>query len=92
MPGNSEFRLTVCVNLPAVFSVRVPSTSYPRLTPYNLSHGCNSQYSVKIKNSQIREKRKPWSAQELLPVKKTAYKAFHTQEKNFTNQSHLPHF
>lgn len=52
MPGNSEFRLTVCINLPAVFSVQVPSTSHLRLTPCNLSPGCNSQDPpVKIKNS-----------------------------------------
>lgn len=52
MPGNTEFRLTECIHLPAVFSVQVPSTSYTRLTPYNLSHGCNSQYSrVKVMKS-----------------------------------------
>jgi len=40
----------------------------------------------------MKEKRKTGSAQELLPVKKSAYKAFHThpQEKDFTNQSRLP--
>lgn len=52
MPGNSEFRLTAGINLPAVFSVQVPFASYLRLTPCNLSPGCNRQYPpLKIKNS-----------------------------------------
>lgn len=60
MPGNSEFRLTACINLPAVFSVQVPFASYLRLTPCNLSPGCNRQYPpLKIKNSpKIKEKKK----------------------------------
>lgn len=35
MPGNIEFRLTACINSPAIFSIKIRSVSYPGLTPCN---------------------------------------------------------
>lgn len=57
MPGNSEFRLTACINSPAIFSIKIRSVSYPGLTLCNfLMLGIASILMLKLQIPKERRK------------------------------------